>query len=96
MKVAGFNKYSQLGEKSNNTNPYGIPTIDPPLDSNLKLSSIKSFSTYSNHTIFIKNDGTAYALGDNSDGRISNSIPKKTFKKPIEVVIKLQIISSLS
>lgn len=76
MIVAGFNRCNQLIEKSNNKNSYGYPIIIPPKKSQLDENSLLSFSTYSQHSVWITKDQKAFAIGDNIDGRISNILPK--------------------
>lgn len=88
MKVAGFNKYFQFGKISNDKNTYELPIISPPLYSNIDVVSLLSYSTFGNHSVWIKKDGKAYAQGDNNDGRISPLIPKKILKKETEVFIQ--------
>lgn len=88
MIVAGLNRYNQLDEKSNSKNAYDYPTIIPPLKSHIDVSTIISFATYSQHSVWITNDGKAYAIGDNTDGRISSSLPKKQLNEETEIEIK--------
>ena len=70
MKVCGYDKYSQLIEKSNKKSPGGYPIICPPCDSHLNISSLSSFSACDDRTIWITNEGQGYAVGYNEDGRI--------------------------
>lgn len=88
MKVAGLNRHCQLIESSNNKSAFGFPIIYPPIESHIDPSNLLSFSTYSQHTVWITKDRKAYAIGDNVDGQISNSIPKEMLDKETEVIIK--------
>ena len=77
MKICGSNKSFQLGEKSNTEGIFGESIISPPIDSSLDSKTISSFSTYFDHSIVILTNGIILAVGDNSDGRIINSLPKQ-------------------
>lgn len=66
IKLCGSNEFSQLGESSTNTNPKSYPIISPPINSHIEVSTLLSLSTYSNHTVWITNDGHAYAIGQTS------------------------------
>lgn len=87
MIVAGLNRYNQLGEESNNHNSYGYSIIIPPIKSKIDVNTLLSFSTYSQHTVWITKDQKAYAIGDNVDGRISDTLPKKLINEatPVEI-----------
>ncbi|KAK8871759.1 copper transport protein ctr1 [Tritrichomonas musculus] len=52
------------------------------------ISSLLSFSMYYGTSIFIKKDGSAFALGDNTRGTILNTVPKEIFKKEQQLILK--------
>lgn len=81
LKLCGSNDHSQLGEKSNTKDIHGKLAINPPINSHLKISSLSSFSCYDSHTVAITNDGELYGVGDNSNGQIIGSLPRKIFKE---------------
>lgn len=86
--VSGSNTYSQLGEKSNNRNSNGTPIINPPVKLKVSASSISSFSTYFDHTVFITKDSSINAIGDNRQGEISPSIQKRIYKRITKFELK--------
>lgn len=86
--VSGSNTYFQLGEKSNNVNSNGTPIISPPIKSHIDESSIISFSTYFDHTVFITRDYSAHGIGDNSHCEIIPSLPKRIIKHITKFEIK--------
>lgn len=89
MKVAGYNKFSQLNELSNNSSIYTVSdAISPPVNSHLNVSSLLAFSTFYEHSVWINKEGKAFAVGNNSDGRISSTLPNKTLDKETEIIIK--------
>lgn len=88
MKVTGLNRHFQLGENKNKISPYGHKMIYPPLKSHINISDLLSFSTYSQHTVWVTKDKKAYAIGDNLNGQISDSIPKEVLSEDTEVIIK--------
>ncbi|KAK8895394.1 hypothetical protein M9Y10_023857 [Tritrichomonas musculus] len=87
MLVCGYNSLFQLGEQANNKNANGSPINSPPCKSHLNISSLLSFSSYWDNSIWITEDGDAYAVGSNCFGQISVSIPKKTLLKDTKVYI---------
>ncbi|KAK8838286.1 hypothetical protein M9Y10_035709 [Tritrichomonas musculus] len=87
MKICGYNKYSPFPEKSNNRSLCKEPCISPPCDHLLNVSSLLSYSCYSDHAVFIQNDFKAYALGSNKDFCISKTIPELTFSRERGIII---------
>lgn len=87
MKVCGSNSLFQLGEESNNKNPNDSPIISPPCDSHIDVSSLLSFSTYWDNSIWVQQNGCAYSVGSNCYGQISVLLPKKTLLKDTEIEI---------
>ena len=80
MKISGYNNFSALGEKSNKEDFGGNCFIDPPVDSHINVSSISSFSIFSDHSVFIDKEGQGFAFGYNKDFRIAKSLPKKILR----------------
>ena len=74
--VAGFDKYNQLGVKSNNINKTGMPIISPPLILSYDHSSLLSYSIYNSHSVLVKKDGSLHGIGYNTDGIICGSLTK--------------------
>lgn len=72
---------------SNNQTSNQWPCICPPCQSPINFSSVLSYSCYAYHTVMIKNDGKAYALGVNTDFRISKTLPKDIIKTEKEIII---------
>lgn len=87
MIVAGLNRYNQLGEESNNKNSYGYSVIIPPLKSKIDTKQLLSYSSFSQHSVWISKYGEAFAIGDNIDARISKTLPKQLIKEPTQVII---------
>lgn len=75
LEVCGQNNKYSIGENSNFTNQCGDPTICPPLNLNFNISSIVSYSTHIDKTVFVTEEGVAYGIGDNQNGSISFSLP---------------------
>lgn len=83
-----MDKYSPFPEKSNNRSLCKEPCISPPCDPLLNVSSLLSYSCYSDHAVLIKNDFKAYAKGSNKGFRISKTLPAEIFPNETEIVIK--------
>lgn len=88
LKVAGGNIYGQLCSESNNRSANNFPIVSPPVDSNLKISSLLSYSVYCDHSVWVTKKGKARGIGDNSGGRIHGSLPKEKISKWTEFEIK--------
>ena len=86
--VGGYNKYNQLGVKSNNKNRGGNPSIHPPLLLSIDHSSLLSYSIYGCHSVIVMSDGSLKGVGCNSDGRISSTLQKKIIKNFTDFSIK--------
>ena len=69
MKVCGYDCLFQLGEQSNNKNPNGSPIVSPLIDSHLQISSLISFSSYWDNSIWVDENGQAFAVGSNCYGK---------------------------
>lgn len=81
IQACGSNGFFQLGVKSNNKSPGGVPVCCPPINLNLDPSTISSFSNYSGHTVYTTFDGKAFGIGCNEDGRISKSLELDVLNK---------------
>ena len=87
MMVGGYDGYNLLGEKPNknyNDDPY----IHPSQKSSIDPSSLLSFSTYCNHSVQVTRSGKLLGIGYNSDGRISDSLPKTEITEFTEFSIR--------
>ena len=73
MFVSGENSNKQLIETESNDGFFGDQCISPPKKVDFDISKIKSFSSYSDHSVWINNDGDAFAIGNNSRSQINNS-----------------------
>lgn len=89
LKVAGFNKYGNLFAKSNieAQEELRTPSIDPPGDSGIDLSSCISFSVYKSHAVWINKDGDVFAIGSNKGHKIIHDIPDGTLDKATKIII---------
>lgn len=85
MIIYGYNVCSRLGSNSNNNSSQANK---PPCKSHLKASSLLSFSTYNLHSVWVNNEGQAYAIGENNYGQIGGSLPKETIQKDTEILIQ--------
>ena len=86
LLTCGLNNYHQL--RPNSTKKSGRNSIVcPPCKSNLDISSISSYSIYTDHAVWTTKDGKAYAVGDNTSGIISALLPKTLLPEPVEVQI---------
>lgn len=74
IKVGGNNKFSQIGESKNNKIVEDGSCIPYPIKLDINISELLSFSTYSNHTVWITQDFIGHALGDNREAKISGTI----------------------
>lgn len=81
LRVAGENKARQLGVDPNNKSIDGSQIVYPPDNFKLDTSSLLSFSVYSTHTVWITCDGKAHAIGDNTQFKISKSLPEENIKE---------------
>lgn len=88
MKICGRNEEYQLSETSNEKSTSGIQCISPPINSNLNIPVVLSFSIYSLHSVWIENDGRGFAVGYNGDGSILSNLSKDTFREEKEIIIK--------
>lgn len=89
MKVCGSNDYSQLGEESNTDELNDLKCINLQCNSHLDISSLSSYSIYSEHSVFITKKGQGLAIGNNEGFRISASLPEDKIAK--EATISLQL-----
>lgn len=85
MFVCGLNRFGELGEKTNTKNSANYPAIYPPLKSHINLSNLLSISLFYGHTVIVDVNNKAYAIGDNSKGKISSKLPKEVFETETEI-----------
>ncbi len=64
--VCGSNLYGQLGNGTSDVNPHSTPIQAS------SLSGITSIAAGQNHSLFLKNDGTVWACGDNGLGQLGD------------------------
>ena len=77
IKSCGCNDHFQLCIKPNKKSKGGYPCNSPPSILDVDASSVSSFSSCAYHSVMITLSGEILAIGNNSDGRISGSLPKK-------------------
>lgn len=76
MQVCGKNQYFGLGEESNREGYYG-QCISPPFDSHVVIPSLKSFSAFDNHAVWVTREGQGFAIGSNESGQILGTMSKE-------------------
>lgn len=81
LKLAGYNYFSQLGEKSNKKSIDNYPAISPPINSRFNISSISSYSLYYDHAIIITKEGEVFAIGYNGGGQMYGSLHHDIIQK---------------
>lgn len=81
LKICGANECSQLIEKPNNLSTAGLQCICPLITTDINVNKISSISVYCRHLVIITTDNKLLGIGDNTDGRISGSLPKKIITK---------------
>lgn len=86
--LCGDNDSSVLGENTNTIKRNGRLIICPPIKSNFKVSTISSFSVYSDHSVLITEDGEVFGSGDNLDHKIIKSLPHEELRKFTKFDIK--------
>ena len=77
MQICGDNEYDQLGVSSTGKNSKGHPIVAPPANSHIDVTSILSYSKYSDHSVWITQHGKAHAVGLNHGCRICPSSKTK-------------------
>ena len=80
--AAGRNHFGQLGDgtTTNRTNP--VQVLD---ESGNPLSGVVGVSAGVNHTVYLKGDGTVWAVGHNADGRLGDGTTTQR-TNPVQVV----------
>lgn len=88
MKVCGWNHGYRLGGSLNNNIIYS-ENIRFPGKSLLDVSSLLSFSTY-DHSVWINQKNEAFAVGSNTQGQISSTLPKEKFSKDTQINLQFK------
>lgn len=88
MLVCGHNKDLQLDKNSTNKDFDGDPIIDQPCKFRVDPSKFSSFSTDYGQTVWVAHDGKSYVTGDNNDGIISGSLPRKALSEDTELILQ--------
>lgn len=84
--ISGSNKNLDYFIKKNNSkHPEQIPFFLSDIYPQIELTDIISISFGKEHTIWITENGTLYAIGDNTKGQISGSISKEILKTPTKI-----------
>ena len=80
--AAGRNHFGQLGDgtTTNRTNPVQVVDV-----SGNPLSGVVGVSAGVNHTVYLKGDGTVWAVGHNADGRLGDGTTTNR-TNPVQVV----------
>ncbi|KAK8857823.1 hypothetical protein M9Y10_012917 [Tritrichomonas musculus] len=80
MYVKGTNQFNELyveyfqkGQENH---------IESPVESKLDTNDLSSYSTYSNHSVWVYKNGDAYGIGDNTDLIIDPRSKDKKWSKP--------------
>ncbi|OHT16006.1 hypothetical protein TRFO_42118 [Tritrichomonas foetus] len=86
MYSAGPNTYHQLLADANNKSAdrYECPCICPPVQADIDYDSIQSYSIGADHSVYITNDGRAFASGFDEYFRIGTPY-RKNYRSIIEV-----------
>lgn len=84
IEVCGRNEYYQLLPKSQ----HDKSNVDPSQKLEIDISSITCFSTYYDFSIYITGKGEIWAIGDNRNGKIISSLPKKIIEEYTSFEIK--------
>ena len=70
---AGRNGLGELGNGSTAHATSAVPVqIDDPLSGLTDLTDVSALAAGSHHSLFLKNDGTVWATGNNTDGALGN------------------------
>lgn len=93
IKISGYNQYSQLGVKNNYKLIRSNISVDPPFESRIDPKSIFCFSVLYQHSVLITKQNVLQATGNNEDGRIIGSLPRKTIKlfTKFEILFQLHV-----
>ena len=67
VQATGRNDHGQLGDGSNSDRTNSVPVLD---SGGSPFSDVTAISAGAFHSLFLKSDGTIWATGENSDGRL--------------------------
>lgn len=90
MLVCGNNTTFHLDKNSNNVSSENKPIINKAIKFHADPSTFSSFTINYQHTVYITNDGKAYVAGNNENGRISGSLPRKIIPEDTELYLEDQ------
>ena len=69
VQATGRNDHGQLGDGSNSDRTNSVPVLD---SGGSPFSDVTAISAGAFHSLFLKSDGTIWATGENSDGRLGD------------------------
>lgn len=87
IKVAGYN-YRCLCANWNMKTDDGYKIVCPPTESKLDISTLVSYSVYCYHAVWITKNGHIYAIGDNIEKQIFQTLPKHFIEYQTEITIQ--------
>jgi len=71
--VMGDNAYGQLGEGNNNNPVYPSAPVQIFSSSSLSIPGVAAITTGTNHSLYVRNDGSLWAMGYNRDGELGDN-----------------------
>jgi hypothetical protein len=71
--VMGDNAYGQLGEGNNNNPVYPSVPVEIFSANNLSIPGVAAIATGTNHSLYVRNDGSLWAMGYNRDGELGDN-----------------------
>ena len=69
VQATGRNDHGQLGDGTNSDRTSSVPVLD---SGGSPFSDVTAISAGAFHSLFLKSDGTVWATGENSDGRLGD------------------------
>lgn len=86
LTICGSNNCNHIDERSNTETSLG-QSICPPIRSSIDASTISSFSSFEYHSVLVLKNGVIQAAGNNQEGQIFVSLPRKKIEKFTEFKI---------
>lgn len=77
LRIIGFYDHSLYFQDDDNGPKKGT------IDRSLEISTILSYSIYSNHAVWVTNDGQGHAVGDNRGYNIIGTLEEKEYFNPV-------------